>query len=660
MADTLYLGLADVALLARVRRAPVTMWRRRYASTATPFPQPVATRGAQQLFDGDEVVTWLETTGRGNNPAAREDLAGFAVLADTDLDDPVIFAGLTALLCLSRYTDGLSTVHDDLLDEADEADPDDEFLTAELEALGERLVPLARYCSLRIDAAYHAGAAFEGLMARRRRRARDGYTRTALSAPAVRLVAALVNAIGTDAGINAPLIVDPTGGGGDLLVELARDEGRTVSVALPPGDAPERRLTRRRLRVRGIDYRTLEIDGDGGVVVPEDGVVVLQLPGADDPDAEAAELLQTAEEVLLGNPADRRMVIVGRASTLTEGLPRSARRVRDDIVRTHRLRGIARLPAGLAPFEPRARVALWCVGPAPTMAPGGVPPRTMVVNLSDTELDDIVTADLVTDLVAGMQDVRGQRAHLPRFGRLVGSVELITRLGGLVDAVPTPQRTEPAVEVLARISELRAELAERLAPAAMPGVVARSAPPGTRHTLDDALRSGMLRLLPGHRLDRDLFDAEASVRVLGPPELLGTSPPRSVDRLLLAARHEVARFTEPGDVVFCTAPRPAAVVDVEGGAVVVHPARVLRSKSSELPPRVVAAAISAQPADARAWGSWTVGSIPADQADSLRVVLDELDSHRAALKRRLDAVDTLASTLTDGTASGILDLSQHD
>src|SRR5580765_3935502 len=107
--DALHISLPDVALLARVQRPPVSMWRRRYAESSTPFPTPVITQGTQAFFDGHQVVDWLETTGLGRNPDARADLAAFAALADTRADDDAVFAGLTALLCLSRFVDRLPT-----------------------------------------------------------------------------------------------------------------------------------------------------------------------------------------------------------------------------------------------------------------------------------------------------------------------------------------------------------------------------------------------------------------------------------------------------------------------------------------------------------------------------------------------------------------------
>src|SRR6478609_9790013 len=141
---SLRLGLADIADLANVRRPVVTVWRTRSAGTDYPFPAPVQVRGGQEWFDGPEVVGWLERTGRGNNPDAREDLAAFASLdGRSPAGDETVFLGLTALLCLTRITGrpfGPADA-DDVLDLAEEADPDDEIVYREIETLGNRIGP---------------------------------------------------------------------------------------------------------------------------------------------------------------------------------------------------------------------------------------------------------------------------------------------------------------------------------------------------------------------------------------------------------------------------------------------------------------------------------------------------------------------------------------
>ena len=71
MPDTL--TMQQVADLAGVRRAVVSMWRSRYPTTEGGFPAPVDVRSL--TFSADAVGEWLTRTGRGNNPDAAVDAA---------------------------------------------------------------------------------------------------------------------------------------------------------------------------------------------------------------------------------------------------------------------------------------------------------------------------------------------------------------------------------------------------------------------------------------------------------------------------------------------------------------------------------------------------------------------------------------------------------
>src|SRR5665647_2639062 len=137
--SSLLISLADVARLARVQRPVVSMWRSRSAATDSPFPPPIERAGAQERFDAEQVVAWLELTGRGNNPVVRADVAAFTSLTGiSSLGDENVFDGLTALLTLKAVTGeqlgGLGG--EALLDLADDADPDDSLLLREVTALG--------------------------------------------------------------------------------------------------------------------------------------------------------------------------------------------------------------------------------------------------------------------------------------------------------------------------------------------------------------------------------------------------------------------------------------------------------------------------------------------------------------------------------------------
>jgi hypothetical protein len=85
------LTLQDVADLARVRRPVVSVWRRRRRARGedAPFPVAVERAGGVERFDREEVVAWLERTGRGNNPEHGLDAPALSVPDDVELDDVV-------------------------------------------------------------------------------------------------------------------------------------------------------------------------------------------------------------------------------------------------------------------------------------------------------------------------------------------------------------------------------------------------------------------------------------------------------------------------------------------------------------------------------------------------------------------------------------------
>lgn len=640
--EVILVGRPDVALLAKVRRPVVSIWAGRGARSGTPFPAPALDTGRQELFDGAQVVDWLEATGRGNNPDARADLAAFGVLADAPLDDPAVFAGVTALLCLQVVAGELPTDRADLLDLADESDPDDEYLFTEIEELGDRLDPLARYTRLLATAAYHPAKAFERLMVTRSRT--PGHTQTALAAPARRLVAAVALALGVD--VPAPIHVDPCPGTGDLLVELAAAR-EALTAAIPPATGAAARLALRRLRVHDVVRQPLRVH-EHGVELPAGAIVIMQLTAMPD-----REVLTTIDDVVLGTDRNVRAVVVGPASALTDGLrgDRAAVAARDDILRTDRVRGIVRLPAGLLPGEPRRRLGLWCLGPVPG---GADEPRTVVADLTDVALGAAVIDDLVTDLVAGVRGGRALVAHSLRFGRAAPTRAVRARSGDLVEPATQPARTTSTAELLTRIAVLEARLP--VLPAVRVPVTATGGdPPEPATTLGAAAERGELRVLPGLRLRPEHVDPVGNVRLLGPDELAGARPGRRVDRLVLAAHYPTHAFTEPGDVVFCTSP-PRAVVDRAGGAVATFPAQVLRCRDARLVPEALAVDINAQPMSARTWRAWSVRRVPAHRARALAAMLGGLARHRDELADRLDALTGLATALVDGVAAAGLDL----
>jgi hypothetical protein len=302
---------------------------------------------------------------------------------------------------------------------------------------------------------------------------------------------------------------------------------------------------------------------------------------------------------------------------------------------------------------------LWVLGPAYAEVP--IAERwTMVADLTRQPLDLAARQDLVSDLAASMLDVGAIRAHAFRFARLVLTRNLLASRRGLVagmaDRAPTADSTAQAVVQLeSLLAELDSETLGLLRSKPAAGDSAMSP-----ESIERLIGSGHLRYIPGVRLDDGALPSAGGTRVLGVKELTEPAvPPRTIDLLELVARHPGSRLTNPGDVVFCTSPRPASLVDGEGGAVVPYPARVLRINAGDpggLTPRLVAADINALGNKDRAWRRWRLRRVTEAQLRPLAEALDALVRLRGETQRRLELLTELNDFLANAVANGTLAL----
>ena len=617
-AYALQLSLADIARLTQVQRPVVSMWRRR-PLPGTPFPEPVALHAGQPRFDAIEIADYLATTSRGNARIDRADVAAHATPTGTgDLTQDVVFDGLTALLALAALTgaplEDLDSARLRAL--ATETDPDDTLLLREVAALGTHAARLAAHAVALADASYSTPAAFEVLLRQATARGLPGRTALAVAPVALDLVARVVAALALDAAWEVPLLVDPTDGSGDLLLAAAQHTpDPTPSVATLARNTTGARLLRRRLAVHDLHALTAAVTAAAADDVSDltpallgAGVLhLLQLPTLDQPAMTDAQVLDTIDNLSVQLTGDARVIVLGPASALTDR-PASAEadRARDAVLRGGRLRVAVRLPAGLLVHAPRQHLALWVLGPAPVDVP--IAQRwTVTADLSDSELTPGVLDGLVTDVVASMASPRAVAGHSFRFARRVVTSTLIAGRIAVVHNATRAARVRDAV---------------------------------TR-ALGDLAAARMCRVIPGNRIDpADL--REQGRRVVGPEELCGILPTgaRAVDPLTFPAGYAVARYTEAGDVVFCTSPHPAAWVDREGGSVVLAPARAIRITADPehgippLVPEVIAADIAAS-APVKAWRRWPIRLVPRERHTALTATLAEIAAERARLETAL-------------------------
>ncbi|MDN4643432.1 hypothetical protein [Arthrobacter sp. PsM3] len=668
-AEDLHMTLSDVAALAQVQRPVVSMWRKRSAGSAHPFPEPAAQEGGRDLFDADQVAVWLTATGRGNNPEAVGDVAAFARVpgAAAGSAQGTTLDALTSLLTLKAMTGHalgtLSTA--ELLDLADECDPDDKFLYSELEAKGASLSSSAAFADRLVDSAYNASAAFEQLLTARFRTGQREPSDTALADSAVELVAAAAVELAASLGGNA-VFVDSTRGGSDLLMGVARAAGESspVTFLTADDDGGAGRLVRRRLRVHGVEAGQTRVDPGGEFAVHGPVVHVAQYPSPGESGMDAAQILTAVEQLLLQMDDQQRAVIIAPARVLCDlPLDGGPAGLRAGLLRIGRVRAIVRLPQGLLRSKPREAQALWVLGPSFAEVP--IAERwTMVADLSTQDLTEDVKQDLVSDIVASMGNGATVRAHSFRFARLVQTRLLLASRKSLVTApshrsARMPGGAESALRVEELVRLLQSSKSQHTA--AVDVLPAESNAKALSAAVQELIAGGTLKYIKGNRLeDADLSPREGT-RVVGPAELLDPhgAPPRHIGLLDLAANYPASRLTQPGDVIFCTSPQPAAMVDTHGGSAVVYPARVLRIDAGDpggLLPDVVASDINSLSAADKSWRQWRLRRTPDAQRNKLGETLARLQHEQQQARERLGRLDELATLITDGVAGGSLTL----
>jgi len=641
--DPWLLTLSGVAELARVQRPVASMWRTRFATGDDAFPVPASRRGTAPLFHAREVAEWLVRTDHGNNPDAVADAAAAAAPSDLNWDDPNHVAELEALIVLSAEVGGLAGMTpEELVEAAAAADPKNEAFAAEVAQHAKRGTDWAQFADAIIDAAYSPAGALAVTRRRRARHAAGESSTGPLADNAVALVSALVEAIVRYHG-HEHLVLEQ-GVDEVLAADLSRALGDELTLTV--GETVHARALRRRLRVEGV---WADGSGDGRVVR------VARVPGA--AGAGLERILTDAEDVLLALDGADAAVVLGPARALVGALPRTAREIRDAVLRSGRLRAVARLPRGLVTTAVREPLTLWVLGAPLTEVPSGER-FTLVADLVDSPLTESVRDDLVGDLLASTGDAGTLHARRFRFARLARTTSLLTRSGSLLPSPGTRTHDTDAAR--------HAVLLERAAQAAaldLPDPVAFTSNPGSAvpaATLTALLAARHVRLLPGTRLDTASTGSQGLVVVaaddLDTPGRIGA---RRIDPLQFAAQHASAQLTQAGDVIFRTGPTPAAWVDAEGSKVVAYPARVLRITAADpggLVPEVVAVDIPTQPAGPGAWKRWMLRRVAPASIKPLRRALADVAVARSELERRIATLDQYVDTLTASVAAGAVTL----
>lgn len=622
------LTMPDVAVLARVSRPAVSMWRRRprVRGRIVPFPSAVAVVDGVERFDRDEVVAWLKETGRGNNPDHEYDAPALSAPVGVDA------GAVGVLLCLHalRVEQFEGENHASLVAAAEEADPGDRFVLRETRAL-ELRPSLMRYADDLVEASFGPADALARLDSSRLRRetgARD------LDAELIGLVRVVLD--GCRAQLGDAVGLAPAG---DERFIAAGEEFATLVFDPDAADDREVRALRRRAVTVGLDA----VDADEPDA-PTGVVRVASLVGCD-PDA----ALETIDETALRLGAWDAAVVVGPSALLCDRLRGEREQRRAQTLRGGSLVLALRLPRGLWKQAHRQSLGLWVLR-------GGIAnQRPRVADLSVEAIDaPDFAGDLAAD-VAGALELTEERAY--RYARSVPLAPILA--GGIV--VPRGIRALRLgiTRAVDHVDRVRAASLITSTPAPAFDVLVGESPGSvvlSRRSLGELRGSGQLHLKRGTRIDPADAHPDGTVRVV--------SAERAADgvRLILrldpldAERHySRAVRTEPGDVVFVERPRPQAFVDETGGAIVASPSRILRlSPSAPVGPWALAAIINDQAAGE--WETWTVPDLPAREADALEDALRGADRHVTELRRRLDAAEELRRALIDGVAAGTVTL----
>jgi hypothetical protein len=606
------LTLQDVADLAKVQRPVVSMWRKRptVRGVPIPFPDPVDTVDGVARFSRDEVVSWLARTGRGKNAEHDYDAPAVSVPDDAALEDVV------TLLCWHVLTgeDLAGRSHADLVRLADQFDPENTVLAAEIRALRVSGGVLG-YVDDLVEASHGPTDALRRVEAGRLMRREE---LREFTEDAVKLLRCMVEAAAVYLGQDRVVL---------------RAEGSPVALDVAEAGALDvvsnDRSLRRRAVIRGIHVRENAVDKC---------VLAISLVGLD-----IADTFDGVDEAVLELPPGDVAILVGSAAALSDELAGPMQNRRADALRVNNLVAAVRLPRGLWREAHRQSLAVWvCVGGAQADQP-------WVADLGAFERIEL--SDVAAD-VAGALAQTEDRAF--RYAR---RIELSSVLAGAA-VVPRGVRAvrlrgHDEAEHLDRVH--RATLVTTTPLPLLDVLVAPS--PGRMHlahrSLAELQTGKRLVMKRGRRIDVGQGSPEGTVRVL-PEDVVGTL---ALDPIDAEAKYPRAARTEPGDVIFVEKPRPRAWVDRVGGAMVACPARILRlEESAEVGPLVLATLINETAFPGSEWPTWTVPVLPRADADRLEAALAQVDEYEQQASRRVAAARELKTALINGVAAGALTL----
>ncbi|WFE95798.1 SAM-dependent DNA methyltransferase [Micromonospora sp. WMMD987] len=661
----------EIALLARVSKPAVTVWRRRHPD----FPAPVPGDHGQPLFAADAVVTWLLQTGLGHAEPdtlrAERSMHTLAAYARRHGGRRTIVV-LGAALCL-RHLAGRALPADPL-PLARRLDPDDELLLHELTGAPEPAT-LTELIEQLIEGAFDPWRSCRFLLSSANRLGWPELTADALTPEAVTLIRQVADLPARLRAHGTVTIADANAGSGDLLTAMLSDQDRdNLRVNASVADDELARLVRQQMFLAELpefhfDVRAEALSDD----FADPDLIITRLPYQPAESRDALTDLNHMEAIadLLG--PGRTAVVVGPASSLVERLRDGPAVVRRSaLLRSGLVEAVVRLPGGVYPARPGYPAALWLLTRDPIPTTRG---RVLLADLGGSTLDQPTVESAAEDILLWRAEGHRRDGHDPRTGRIV-SLESLDLHRGAALRPPGPASVTLRSRLAADRPALVGEIEHRLAQAEQEAIryAGEHGPLNTgaaqrEGALPPELSLGALRTarrvrqLTGHRLQAEHVGPRGHHRVIGATEVLAQESGRWMDRLVLAAEYPHVAFTEPGDLVVTSVPRFGVLLDDDGFSVIEFPACGLRiSPGDPLTPRVLRALLTAARNTARSPGAvrgsrlrdTMIPDLSREEAGRLDEVLRRLDERERLLHRQSSLLAELRALTVAGFADGTL------
>lgn len=597
--------MSEIARLAGVRRQAVTNWRSRPATA--PFPTSVRGAGGLERFEREEVLEWLEVTGRGNNPEARIDAPALVAPAHLEVESAVVLLALRA----AAGDDLGPMARGERLSVANNIDPSDLYLQTEVRGLAQDDA-LAAYVDELMAASFGPADALGKLYSTRAAQGARG-----LAADLIDLLCSIADVCRTYLGPD------------DVAVDLRLEpRARRVGASFPIARATESadRASLRRLALEGL---TVEETAGSCVSV----ISVLELGDE--------QALDAIDDLALELGAGEVAVVVGSTTVLCDGLRGDLDASRKRTLRMGEaaicsLAAAFRLPRGLWGTAYRQGLGLW------VLQGGGGADSAVVGDVTGVGLDP---EEFAADIMGALERT-GARAY--RYGRRLPYSSLLARSYVVAPGLRAVNagRADRTGSPLERLSQATLVTTEEIGPFDLAGVAGGDAGLRETRSLGQLSDDHRVSVRNGSRIRREDLDATSSLRVIGADVVT------AIDPFVAADRYDHAIRTEPGDVVFTYTPQPAAVVDETGGAIVISPNRIIRlGGDAGIGPHALAAAIN-QSATGREWRAWPVPNVPREQIQPLEDALAAANAHLANLRRHEAATTSIISNLIQGVAEG--------